>query len=255
MTIPKFSLGGEVAIVTGGRRGIGRSIALALAEAGADVAVCDLVVENGQLEDVAEEIRSLGRRSLAIQVDTSRKTEVENMVKEVMKEFGAIDILINNAGTSVHGQILDLPEDEWDKVVNVNLKGYFLCAQAVGKRMVERKKGNIICTASQYAFKAVSGMGVYCITKAGVVMLTRVLARELGSYGIRANAIAPGLVKTDLSRNEWENPENRKQREAAVPLGRIAETSDLVGMVLFLASDASNYVTGHTIVVDGGELA
>jgi NAD(P)-dependent dehydrogenase (short-subunit alcohol dehydrogenase family) len=255
MTIPKFSLAGEVAIVTGGRRGIGRSIALALAEAGADVAVCDLVVENGQLEDVAEEIRSLGRRSLAIQVDTSRKTEVENMVKEVMKEFGAIDILINNAGTSVHGQILDLPEDEWDKVVNVNLKGYFLCAQAVGKRMVERKKGNIICTASQYAFKAVSGMGVYCITKAGVVMLTRVLARELGSYGIRANAIAPGLVKTDLSRNEWENPENRKQREAAVPLGRIAETSDLVGMVLFLASDASNYVTGHTIVVDGGELA
>ena len=141
----------------------------------------------------------------AVQGDTSRKTEVENMVNKVMEEFGAIDILINNAGTSVHGQILDLPEDEWDKVVNVNLKGYFLCAQTVGKRMVERKKGNIISTASQYAFKAVSGMGLYCITKAGVVMLTRVLARELCSQGIRANAIAPGLLKTDLSRKDWAN--------------------------------------------------
>jgi NAD(P)-dependent dehydrogenase (short-subunit alcohol dehydrogenase family) len=121
--------------------------------------------------------------------------------------------------------------------------------------MIGRKEGSIVNIASRASFKAVPGMGVYCVSKAGVVMLTRVLARELGSYGIRANAIAPGLVTTELSRHDWENLEFRKQREAAVPLGRLADASDLVGSALFLASDASNYITGHTVVVDGGQMA
>jgi len=151
--------------------------------------------------------------------------------------------------------ILDLPEEDWDRVIDVDLKGYFLCAQAVGKKMAERRKGNIISTASEYAFKAAEGFGVYCVAKAGVVMLTRVLARELGGYGIRANAIAPGLVKTELSKPDWDNPEYMKHRMPGIPLGRIAETSDLIGAVLFLASDASSYVTGHTMFVDGGEIA
>jgi len=255
MALPKFSLEGKVALITGGRRGIGRRVALAFAEAGADVAVCDLVMDDGQLGSVAEEIQGIGRRSLAVQADTSQKRDVENMVERALRELGGIDILFNNAGTAAPGPLLELPDDEWDRVINVNLKGYYLCAQAVGRKMVERKKGVIVCVASQYAFKAAAGMGVYCVTKAGVVMLTRVLAKELGGYGIRVNAIAPGLVKTDLSRNDWGDSDIRTQREAAIPLGRLAETSDLVGAALFLASDASAYVSGHTMLVDGGEIA
>jgi NAD(P)-dependent dehydrogenase (short-subunit alcohol dehydrogenase family) len=255
MSIPNFSLSGQRALVTGGRRGIGRSIALTFAEAGADVAVCDLVIDDGQLEGVAEEIQKHGRRSLAIQADTSRKVDVENMVQRTVKEFGSIDILVNNAGIVATGPFLDLSEEEWDRVVSVNLKGYYLCAQTVAKRMVEPKKGSIVNIASEAAFKAVPGMGVYCVSKAGVVMLTRVLARELGGYGIRANAIAPGIVKTEMSRYDWENTEFRRQREAEIPLGRLAETSDLVGIALFLASDASNYITGNIVLVDGGQMA
>jgi len=250
-----YSLAGKVALVTGGRRGIGKTIALAFAEAGADVSVCDVIMDDGQLDGVAKAIQRLGRRSLAIQADTSRKTDVDNLVNRVMDKFGAIDILVNNAGIGIPGQLVDLKEDEWDRVININLKGYFLCAQAVGKRMIERKQGNILCIASQFAFKAAPGLGVYSIAKAGVVMLIRVLARELGSYGIRANAIAPGLVRTELSRHDWSNPEIRAHREAAIPLGRLAETDDLAGLALFLASDASSYITGHTLLADGGELA
>ena len=255
MTLTQFSLEGKSALITGSRRGIGKSIALAFAEAGANVAVCDLVTDDGKLNGVAEEIRKMGRRSIAVPVDTSRKRDVDNMVESVLQEFGVVDILVNNAGTGAVAPILDLPEEEWDRVINVNLKGYFLCAQALGKKMVQQKKGTIVCTASQYAFKAAPGMGVYCISKAGVNMLIRVLARELGGFGIRVNGIAPGLVKTDLSRHDWEDPDIRAQREAATPLGRLAETTDLAGAALFLASDASAYVSGHTILVDGGEIA
>jgi NAD(P)-dependent dehydrogenase (short-subunit alcohol dehydrogenase family) len=255
MTIPAFSLRGKAVLVTGARRGIGRTLALGFAEAGADVAVCDLVIDDGRLESVAEDIRSLGRRSFSIQADTSRKSDVDKMIQRIVQEFGALDILVNNAGTALPGPLLDLSEEAWDRVIQVNLKGYFLCAQAAGRVMMEQRSGVIICTASQYAFKAAAGMGVYCISKAGVAMLIRVLARELGGYGIRVNGIAPGLVKTDMSRNDWEDPEIRAQREAVTPLGRLAETDDLVGAALFLASDASAYVSGHIILVDGGEIA
>jgi NAD(P)-dependent dehydrogenase (short-subunit alcohol dehydrogenase family) len=255
MSTRDYSLAGKVALVTGGRRGIGKTIALAFAEAGADVSACDVVVDDGQLDGVASEIRRLGRRSLAIHADTSRKIDVDHMVNKVMDEFGVIDILVNCAGIGIAGRLMDLKEDEWDRVINVNLKGYYLCSQAVGIRMVERKQGNILSIASQYAFKAAPDLGVYSIAKAGVVMLTRVLARELGSYGIRANAIAPGLVRTELSRHDWADPEIRAQREAAIPLGRLSETDDLAGLALFLASDASSYITGHTVLADGGELA
>ena len=255
MSTQNYSLAGKVALVTGGRRGIGRTIALAFAEAGADVAVCDVVVDDGRLEGVTQEIQKLGRRSLAIQADTSRKTDVDHLVNRVMDEFGSIDILVNNAGIGAPGRLVDLKEEEWDRVIDVNLKGYYLCAQAVAIKMIERKQGNILCIASQYAFMAAPGMGVYSIAKAGVVMLTRVLARELGGYGIRANAIAPGLVKTELSQPDWGDLAIRAQREAAIPLGRLAETHDLAGLALFLASDASSYISGHTVLADGGELA
>jgi len=255
VSIPNLSLAGKVAIVTGGRRGIGKAIALAFAEAGADVAVCDLVVEDGELQLVAEEIQRLGRHSLAVQADTSRKADVDTFVQKVTEQLGAIDILVNNAGIIIRAPLLDMSEDDWDKLLNVDLKGYYLCSQAVGKRMVERKKGSIINIASQLAFRAVTDMGAYCIAKSGVVMLTRALAQELCGYGIRANAIAPSLVKTEFSRPSWGTPESLAEREARVPLGRVAETGDIIGTALFLASDASSYIAGHTIIVDGGGLA
>ena len=255
MGIPNFSLLGEVAIVTGGKRGIGREIALALAGAGAEVAVCTRVVEDGGLEAVVEEIKRLGRRSLGIQADTSRKADVERMVQKVMDQFGHIDILVNNAGALIKAGFLEMSEDVWDKHMEVNLKGYYLCSQAVAKRMVERKKGCIINIASDLAFKAVPGMSAYCVSKAGIIMLTRALAQELGQYGIRVNAIAPGMIRTELSRPNWSDPDFLKFMETITPLGRIGELSDIAGAALLLASSASNYISGSTVLINGGGLA
>ena len=252
MGIPSLLLPGKVAIVTGGRQGIGKAIALALAEAGADVAICDLVIAGGELEAVAEEVQRLGRRSLAIQADTTKKADVDSLVQKVVDEFGAIDILVNNAAMNIIAPLLELREDGWDRIIDTDLKGYYLCSQAVGKRMVDQKRGNIINIASIAAMKAAPQMGVYSIAKAGVVMLTRVLALELAKYHIRVNAIAPYMVKTKLSQPLWSDPETLKQLESEVPLGRLAETSDIAGAVLFLASDAASYITGHTIIADGG---
>jgi 2-deoxy-D-gluconate 3-dehydrogenase len=255
VSIPNLSLAGEVAIVTGSRRGIGKTIALAFAQAGADVVVCDIVIDDGQLVSVAEEIQRIGRRSLAIKVNTSKKKDVDNLVQKIVDHFGVIDILVNNAGIMIKSPLLDMLENDWDRLMSVDLKGYYLCSQAVGKKMIEQKKGKIINIASQYAFKVTPGMGAYSIAKAGVAMLTRVLAQELGCYGIRANTIAPCLVKTEFSRPSWSDPEFLKQVEASIPLGRVAETEDLVGAALFLASEASSFITGHTILIDGGTLA
>jgi len=250
--IPPFPLPGKVAIVTGARRGIGKAIAVALAEAGADIAVCDRVIEDGELNAVAEEVKRLGRRSLALQADITQKADVDGLVQRVVDEFGVIDILVNNAAMNIRVPLLELREDGWDRVINTDLKGYFLCSQAVGRRMVEQKRGNIINIASTAAIKAAPEMGAYCIAKAGVVMLTRVLAVELAQYNIRVNAVAPYMVKTKFSQPLWNDPETLKQLESEIPLGRLAETGDIIGSVLFLASDASSYITGHTIIADGG---
>jgi NAD(P)-dependent dehydrogenase (short-subunit alcohol dehydrogenase family) len=254
--MPNFSLSGEIAIVTGARRGIGKAIALAFAGAGADVAVCDQVADDGQLQAVAAQIEKLGRRSVALKVDTTSRAEVEAMAKSVAEQLGPVSILANNAGILIRSSLLDLAEEDWDRLMAVDLKSYYLCAQAVGRRMVEQKRGRIINTASQFSFRITPGMGPYSIAKAGVVMLTRALAQELGKSGIRVNAIAPGLVKTDFSKDSWENnPDFVKQYSSQMPLGRLGETTDIVGAALFLASDASAYVTGHTILIDGGALA
>ncbi len=255
MSLPDFSLKDEVALVTGGRQGIGKTIALAFAEAGAHVAVADLIAVDGQLQTVTKEIQKLGRRSLAIQADTSKKTDAEHMVQTVIDQFGRIDILVNNAGILIRSSLLDMPEADWDKLMSVDLKGYYLCAQAAGRRMVQQKKGKIINIASQYAYRVTPGMGAYSVAKAGVVMLTRALAQELGSYGIRTNTVAPSMVKTEFSRATWSNLDLLKSIEASTPLGRVAEPADLVGAALFFASDASAFITGHTILVDGGTLA
>ncbi len=253
MSIPSFSLEGKAAIITGGKQGIGRAIALAFAEAGADVAVCGRVIEDGKLQAVADEIQRLGRRSLAVQVDISRKADVDNLVQRVMDEFGSIDILVNNAGKVILKSLLDTPEDEWDEIIDINLKGYYLCSQAAGRIMVERKSGTIINIGSRIGIRALKNRAAYSIAKAGVLMLTRLLALELAEHNIRVNAIGPGIVKTELTRALWSDPETLKKFESTIPLGgRWAEPGDIVGAALFLASDASSYITGDTILVDGG---
>jgi len=254
-SVPSFSLPGKVAIITGGRRGIGKAIALALAEAGADIAVCDRVIDDGELNAVAEEVERLGRRSLAVKADITQKSDVDSMVRRVVDGFGVIDILVNNAAMNIMAPLLELREEGWDKIIDTDLKGYYLCSQAVGKIMVEQKRGNIINIASTAAMYTAPEMGAYCIAKAGVVMLTKILAVELAQYNIRVNAIAPSMVKTKFSQPLWSDPESLKQIEAGIPLGRLAEPEDITGSVLFLASDASSYITGHTIVVDGGSSA
>jgi len=246
------TLSGRVAVVTGGRRGLGEAIALALAEAGADIALCDRVIDDGELEAVAGEVKRLGRRSLVVKADITQKAEVDGFVRRAVDELGAIDILVNNAATNIMAPLLELGEDGWDRVIDTDLKGYYLCSQAAGRVMVEQKRGNIINIASTAALKAAPQMGAYCIAKAGVVMLTKVLAVELGQYNIRVNAVAPYIVKTKFSQPLWSEPEALKQIESEIPVGRLAETDDIVGSVLFLAAEASSYITGQTIIVDGG---
>ena len=255
MSIPSFSLEGKVALVTGSRRGLGRAFALAFAEAGADIAVCDRVAEDGDLEAVAEEIRRLGRRSLAVQVDLTQKPEVENLVQRVEGELGPIDILVNNAGGRYSSPLLhETSEDEWQTVIDDNLKTAFICSQVVVKGMIERKRGNIINMASAAGLKAFTKRGSYNIAKAGVIMLTKNLAWDLGKYNIRVNAIAPTQTMTERAL-ERMTPDIRARAEASYPLRRLANVDEILGPALFLASDASSYITGHTIVMDGGLLA
>lgn len=246
-------LNGKTALITGARRGIGRAIALALAGEGAEVAICDKVADDGKLESVAREIESSGRRSIAIQTDISRKTEVEDMVKKVAKEFGRIDVLVNCAGVWIPGQsLLECPEENWDIVIDTNLKGTYLCCQAAGRVMVMQNSGNIINLSSEVGLTPGLGGGAYSVSKAGIIMLTRQMALELARYNIRVNALAPGIVKTDFNTQFWKAPEVEKKSAEMVPLGRLAEPEDIASAAVFLASDAAGYITGEILSVNGG---
>ncbi len=241
------------AIVTGGRRGIGKAIAVAFAGAGADVAVCDIVMQDSLLSKTKEELDKLGARSLALQIDVSRRADVEKMTQLVMDAFGKIDMLVNCAGVWIPGQtLIECSDENWDKVIDTNLKGTFLCCQAVGKAMARQKSGCIINMSSQVGLTPGAGVGAYSISKAGIIMLTRQIALELASYGIRANAIAPGIVKTDFNSAFWKDPEVEKQTAGMVPLKRLAETEDIAQTALFLASDSAGYITGQVLCVNGG---
>ncbi|MDK2879307.1 MAG: 3-oxoacyl-[acyl-carrier protein] reductase [Thermoanaerobacteraceae bacterium] len=245
------SLADKVAIITGSRRGIGKAIALAFASSGANVVVSD-VVGGYELEEVVKEIQAMGRRALAVQADASKKEDVEKMVRNTLDEFGKIDILVNCAGVFKEARMLELSEEDWDKVMDINLKSYFLCCQAVGKEMVKAKKGVIINMASRNAEQVEEGRGLYCISKAGVVMLTRILARELGRYNIRVNAIGPGMVETEMTKDVRSAPNFAERLKALVPLERSAKPEEIASIALFLATEASSYITGHMILADGG---
>ena len=250
MSVPNLPLEGKVAIVTGGGTGIGRSIALEFARAGADVVVGSRKLAN--LEKVAAEVKALGRRSLAVPADITKKTDVATLVQKTMAEFGKIDILVNDAGVNTSASFLEHSEEEWDAILDTNLKGYFLCSQAVGKIMVEQGKGNIISIASNLGVRPLQASVASCVSKAGVIMLTKVMARDFARYNIRVNAIAPGAIKTDLLQFRANDPESLKQLAALYPLGRIGEPEEVASVALFLASDASSFITGDTIILDGG---
>ena len=247
MAIPNFSLENKVAVITGGKRGIGKGIALTFAEAGADVVVCGRTPPD--LEKVAEEIKALGRRSLAMKADVSEKRDVENLMERTVREFGTIDILVNNAVVYTGGPLVELSEENWDNTVDIGLKGFFLCSQAAAAVMMEKKQGCIINMSSTAGIRPTGRQGAYSIIKAAGIMVTKLLAAELAEYNIRVNALAPTVVKTELV-----NPDLLKGFMTQLPLGRLTELDELTSAALFLASDAASYISGHTLIVDGGRI-
>ena len=248
----RFSLEGKVALITGGSRGIGRASALAFAEAGADVVVSSR--KQADLDIVADEIKAKNRKGVAIAAHVAKLDDQKKLVDQVVKEFGRIDILFNNAGTNPYpGTLLEAEEWAWDTTMNVNLKGQFFLAQKVAKVMKEKGGGSIINTASVAGLRA-SGLSIYCVTKAGLIMLTQCMAREWGQYGIRVNAIAPGVIMTRLSEALWKDPAVGTAAVKRQSLNFLGEPDDVAGAVLYLASDASRYLTGITIVIDGGSM-
>ena len=247
MTLPEFSLKDKVALVTGAKRGIGRSIALTFAEAGADVAVCGRALP--ELEKVAEEVRALGRRSLAVQTDVTVKSQVEALIDRIVQQFGTLDVLVNNAVVYAGGPLVDLSEEDWDMTTGIGIKGYFLCAQAAARVMMEKRKGSIINIVSTAGIRPTGGQGAYSIIKAADEMMAKLLAVELAEYNIRVNALAPTVVKTERT-----NVEMFAGFVTQLPLGRLTEAEELAAAALFLASDAASYISGHTLVVDGGRI-
>ena len=245
-----FDLTGRVALVTGASRGLGRSIAVGLAEAGADLVITSRTISD--VEAVAQGLTSTGRKVLPIQMEVTRGDDVEAGVSRAIKHFGKIDILVNNAGINIRKPVLELSEDDWDQTLDTNLKGCFLVAKAVGRHMVARKRGSVVNTASMMASVVHAERGAYASSKGGLVQLTRVLAVEWAAVGVRVNAICPGPFLTELNKAILDDPEKVKYFMDRLPMKRFGAPEELVGSVVFLASDASSYITGTTIYIDGG---
>ena len=252
--LKQFSLEGKVTIVTGASRGIGRATALAFAKAGSDIVLTSRKVED--LEKVAEGLRAEGRRALVINAHLGKMEDVKKVADTARAAFNKIDILINNAGTSpVFSSFLETEERLWDTVMGLNLKGLYFLSQAVAQIMKEQGGGCIINVASIDGFLPEMDNGVYAVSKAGVIMASKVMARELAHYNIRVNTLAPGFVHTRLLNSSFEvRPGREEECRKSVPMARIAEPEDMVGTMIYLASDAARYVTGHTSIVDGGLL-
>ncbi|OIO45846.1 MAG: hypothetical protein AUJ31_03100 [Parcubacteria group bacterium CG1_02_39_15] len=246
----------KVAIITGARRGMGKSHALRLAKAGAKVVVSDISEE--ECQKVVDEIKKNRGEAMAVKCDVTKKGEVENMVKQAIGKWGRIDILVNNAGICQFKPFLEITEEEWDRTININLKGYFLCAQAAAKEMVKQKSGVIVNIAS--VAMGQQGVGMpnivhYCASKGGIVGMTEALAVELAPFNIRVNAISPGAIETPMVDLLKTDPKTMEGVLARVPLHRMGKPEEVSNLVLFLVSDDSSYMTGSTVVIDGGWLA
>lgn len=243
----------KVALVTGGGRGIGRAVAIGFALEGAKVAIN--YHQNAEAaEEAAALLRQIGRPSLVVKADTRHRTEVESMIDRVVNQFDGIDILVNNAGISAATPFVEITEDEWDRVIETNLKGYFLCGQAVSRFMLRQGRGGrIINVSSSRQEQAWPGNAHYCASKGGIYMLTRVMALELGPYGITVNSLSPGTILTDMNRKKFSDAEFRHRRIERIPVGRLGTPEDLVSAAVLLASDESSFINGASLTVDGGQ--
>lgn len=251
-----MDLTGKVAIVTGAKRGMGRTHALALSKAGAKVLLADISKED--CEKVAEEIEKAGGESLAVKCDVTNKKEVEEMVRTAVEKWGKLDILVNNAGIAQFFPFLEITEEDWSRTIDINLKGYFLCAQAAAREMAKQKAGAIVNVASV----AMGQVGVgfpnlahYCASKGGIVAMTEAMALELAPYNIRVNAVSPGAIETPMVDPLKQDSRTTEATLSRVPMKRFGKPEEVSNLVLFLASDDASYMTGSTVVVDGGWLA
>ncbi len=243
-----MKLAGRLALVTGGARGIGREIALVLAQEGADIAIWDVNAQ--EAEKTCKDIEALGRKTHADQVDVTNYDAVEAAMNKILDKFGKIDILVNNAGITKDNLILRMSQQEWDAVLNVNLKGTFNCTKAVFRPMSKQRSGKIVNIASIIGIMGNYGQANYAASKAGIIALTKTTARELASRGVNVNAIAPGFIQTEMTAKLSEDI--RAKMLEAVPMAKMGTPRDVANLCLFLASDEAAYITGQTIVVDGG---
>lgn len=243
-----FELKDNVALVTGSARGLGQSIAVKLAEAGADIALCDLNAE--WLEETAAKVQAIGRRAECYSVNVAEGESVTAGIKAVEKDFGKIDVLVNNAGITKDGLLMRMSEDDWDAVLNVNLKGTFLCTKAVMRGMMKQRSGTIVNIASVIGLMGNAGQANYAASKGGVISFSKTVAKELASRNVRCNAVAPGFIRTAMTDALDEEVQNKMKE--IIPLSRFGEPEDVANVVLFLASDASAYVTGQVISTCGG---
>lgn len=250
ISCPEFDLSGKVAVVTGAGRGMGRYMALDLARYGADVVLCSRTLS--ELEQVCGEVEALGRKALVVPTDVGRIAEIERMTEMAVERFGRIDILVNNAGMNIPQWAEEVTEDAWDRIMNINVKGVFFCAQAVGKVMIRQEKGKIINISSQAGSVGLIKRAAYCSSKGAINQLTRVLALEWGKHHICVNALAPTFVETPMTRPMLEEKSFREYVMGNIVLGRLCKPEDLTGGLIFLASDASDMVTGHILHIDGG---
>jgi NAD(P)-dependent dehydrogenase (short-subunit alcohol dehydrogenase family) len=249
---PSTDLGGKTAIVTGAGQGLGLWMALGLAHSGADLVIAEINPQRGKA--AAEEIQKMGRKARFIETDVRRVESIQAMVDRVMHEWGNIDILVNNAGVNVRKKAEEVAPEDFDAVSNVNLRGVYFCAQAVGKVMIQQRHGKIINIASAAGFLVRAGIpnSVYSVTKAGIIMMTKALAAEWSPYNINVNAVAPGYFATPLSAPRLQDPQARQAIMDSTPLKRVGNAEDIIGPVVFLASDAAAFITGACLFVDGG---
>jgi 2-deoxy-D-gluconate 3-dehydrogenase len=251
-TFPRYELKGKVAVVTGSGQGLGKWIALGLAEAGADILAADLNVKTA--EETAREIEAMGRKAPFVEVDVGRVDAVVEMMDMAKSELGGLDIVVNNAGVNIHKKALDITPEDFDLIVKVNSKGVYFCCQAAARVMMREKRGKIINIASAAAFLVRAGVpnSVYAMTKAGIVMLTKALAEEWAQYNITVNAVAPGYFATPLVAGRLKDPQVYERIVNSTPLKKVGGAEDIMGAVVFLASNAADFITGQTLCVDGG---
>ncbi len=247
-----FDLTGKVAIITGSGSGIGRSIALGISQAGATVVVTELPGKEEAAVETAEAVRKGGREAITVELDVRKIKSVEQMVERAVESFGRIDILVNNAGVIIRKKAIETSEEEWDRVMDVNLKGVFFTSQSVAREMIKKRSGKIINISSINGVIGSDERASYTASKAGVINLTRTLAAEWAEYGINVNAIGPTYLLTPLTKSLFENEDFKEKYFERQPIQRIGRPEDILGAVIYLASSASDLVTGHTLMVDGG---